>query len=99
MEWFELFVLILAAHRLMFMWLTQDIFRAVRTWIGKLGPRVHFAIHCPVCVSFWAGAAVLGLWYAGWYGQAVDWVLAISLGGALLETVISRLQTPTTKGI
>lgn len=85
----------MAAHRLWFMWATdQEIFRALKAWIIRRGPRpMAYAAQCAVCSSVWCAAAMLAIAYAP-YGRWLVLGLAISEGVVWLNSfsgILDRL--------
>lgn len=96
--------LTLATQRLTQLITEDEITRGIREKVGawsneapeySLRERIGYAVDCPACVSVWAGAAVLGLTYAGAPGRLVVKILAASGAALLADAVRNRITEGT----
>lgn len=95
MNTFDLLLIALAAHRLWATWLYMEVARPLRERVMRLGPKFAYGASCTFCVSAWAGAAAVGLWYSGSWGRVA--ILALAIGPLvllyeILMTVVTRLS-------
>lgn len=90
MNLFELLVLGFAVHRIVSVWSTEQIMRALREW--TLRTPLGYLTSCPLCVSVWAAAGAWTLWkHAGFVGESVIYIIALSEVSILIEFGLRRL--------
>jgi hypothetical protein len=86
----DLLILGAAVHRLVSIWLREEISRPLREWAQRRSRRIAYLAGCPLCLSVWASVACLGAWYRGgrlgWVAVAV---LAVSEAAIAWDTVVA----------
>jgi hypothetical protein len=95
MEFFQLFLLGLAAQRILYLWFASELLRIPRELISRLGQWPAYLVNCSICMSVWVGAFVVGADTLGKVGQFLLWILAVgALAGPLhgLIMVLENLQ-------
>lgn len=87
-----LVVLGLAAQRLLVLWLQPGeyaVFRSIRERLGRLHPKLQYAVNCPLCLSIWFAAMTGVSWI---YAPALVWLLAISGSAGLIDSLLGKLN-------
>jgi hypothetical protein len=86
----DLLILGAAVHRLVSIWLREEIARPLREWMQRRWRWVAYLAGCPLCLSVWAAVACVALWYRGKVvGFLVVAVLAISEAAIGWDTMIA----------
>ena len=86
----DLLILGAAVHRLVSIWLREEIARPSREWMQRRHRWVAYLAGCPLCLSVWAAIACTGAWYRGGrVGWLVVAVLAISEAAIAWDTVVA----------
>lgn len=89
----DLVVGLLATHRLQSLWF-EEIMRPVRDRLLKVkSARLQYLASCPLCISVWSAAVVMGLlwWQYGWFPVGA---LALSSAALSFDRLVMRLAAP-----
>ena len=79
-------ILGVACHRLTGMWF-EEIAAPARRWLMRRQNRLAYLSQCPVCLSVWAGGAVLGVWHTPLWPLVA--VIALSGAAIVLGQIVS----------
>lgn len=82
----------LAAQRLAFLWLTQEVFASARHGLSWLHPKMQYLLNCPICMNVWCSAIVLILWHVSWLGQVIVLSLAIATAVVCVSACINVVE-------
>lgn len=94
-----LVILGLAVHQVLTLWFNGSIFLPIRRLLMRIHPLVAEGINCPICMSVWAGAFSLVLWFLVPHGQYLIYLLAAVDISGLAQSYVSRGTPPITQPV
>lgn len=82
-----------AVHRLVAIWLREELARPLRMWAQSKRGRMAYLSTCPLCLSVWASAICLALWQSSAVGRFVVGILSLSELAIWIDALLSRAST------